>query len=133
LFKIDELSWTFPILSDICTLNAERRKLVYIKRRDFAMKLAKETSQDLMQVERFSRKGDQTARNHTLNFDLTRNFYNEEEPQKVLSCLRYSRANAKQDHEYLPHFADFNRNQMVSSLKLTHEPIMLRSIVGNRS
>jgi hypothetical protein len=43
-FKIDQLNWDFPISCDIDPANAERRMLLYLKRREFVLKLAKDSS-----------------------------------------------------------------------------------------
>jgi hypothetical protein len=57
-FKIDELNWDIPTSYDPDIQNAERRKLIYFKRRDLVLKLAKEVDTDEKHDERFSRKAD---------------------------------------------------------------------------
>jgi hypothetical protein len=54
-FKIDQLNWDFPISCDIDPANAERRRLLYLKKRELVLKLAKNSSQINDQIERFSR------------------------------------------------------------------------------
>jgi hypothetical protein len=77
LFRIDELNWDFPISCDIDPPNAERRKLLYLKRRDLVLKLARESLPKSGLLERFTRQEDAGLGNHFLHFDMVRNTYNE--------------------------------------------------------
>jgi hypothetical protein len=43
-FKIDDLNWDLPTSYDPDLLNSERRKLIYLKRKDLVIKLAKEVN-----------------------------------------------------------------------------------------
>jgi hypothetical protein len=43
-FKIDQLNLDFPISCDIDPANAERRMLLYLKRREYVLKLAKDST-----------------------------------------------------------------------------------------
>jgi hypothetical protein len=57
-FKIDDLNWDFHTSYDPDLLNVERRKLIYLKKRDLVLKLAKDVNINDKHEERFSRKVD---------------------------------------------------------------------------
>jgi hypothetical protein len=85
------------------------------------------------QTERFSRDAPTAISFLYLHFDLIKNTYNEQVPEQVLRCLKKSRFNAVVKHEYLPNFVGFTRKGMTALLQLTVQPIMLRTIIGNRA
>lgn len=97
------------------------------------LKMARESEKISVPLERFTRQEDSLQGNHFLHFDMVRNFYNEQLPANLLNCLKHSRASAKREDRWIPHFVNFNRHEMALSLQISLEPVMLRSIVGNRT
>jgi hypothetical protein len=59
--------------------------------------------------------------------------YAELVPNQIISCLERSRRYTKTSHEFLPHFVSFTRNGLSASLKLSSQPIMLRSVISDRA
>ena len=60
--------------------------------------------------ERFSRKPELTNQHNILIFDLRINTHNEQLPEKILRCLKLTRDNSKEVHNYLPRYKDLTRN-----------------------
>jgi hypothetical protein len=76
-FKLNDISYTFPVNVDLDRLNAEKRKILYLRMRDILMKLSREVTDKLPQFEPFSRQEDLTEQKQIIIFDLSLNMYNE--------------------------------------------------------
>jgi hypothetical protein len=72
-------------------LNGEKRRVLYLKKRDILMKLSKEMPDKLPQFELFSRQEDLTEQRQFIIFDLSLNIYNEGIPDQIFKCIRYTR------------------------------------------
>ena len=75
-------------------INAEKRGLLHLKRRDLALKLAREVEEDIQEGERFSRKPDFTHMNDLIIFDLRINTYDEFNAEKALRALNLAKLSA---------------------------------------
>ena len=86
----------------------------------------------MREEERFSRKQELTYQHNTLIFDLRINTLNEQLPERIIRCLKLTRINTKEVHNYLPRYKELTRNGANVFLKQDLQPVMLRSIIGNR-
>jgi hypothetical protein len=132
-FKMNEISYHFLISTDLDRPNAEKRKLLYHKKRDIAMKLCKSVPDALEEHEPFSREDDPLELKQYIIFDIRLSLNNEDIPDQIFKCLRYSRMKNEENQKYFPKFLDLTRCDMQIQLQLSKHNIMLREIIGDRT
>ena len=132
-FRMNEISCHFPISTDLDRPNAEKRKLLYHKKRDIAMKLCKSVPDELKEHEAFSRQDDPLELKQYIIFDIRLSLNNEGIPDQIFKCLRYSRMKYEENQKYFPKFLDLTRSDMQVQLQLTKHNIMLREVIGDRT
>ena len=132
-FKINELDYSVPIPCDSSMINADKRRLLHLKRRDIALKLASEVDEDITEGERFSRKEELAHLSDLLIWDLRIDTHDEFRPERVLRTLNLAKQNAKEDNQYLPRFKEFTRKDSRAFLRLDTQTVPLRSVIGDKA
>ena len=80
-----------PISCDTSMINADKRRLLHLKRRDITLKLASEVVDDIAEGERFSRKEELAHLSDLIIWDLRINTHDEFRPERVLRTLKLAK------------------------------------------
>jgi hypothetical protein len=132
IFNIDNINFDVPISVEEAGINKEKRKLLYLKKRDLMLKLAETKTDKVINFDENTRESYRSSNNMTLSWDFTKNIYAEGVPEELIRCIKYSKMALKTDHNCLPRFVDLYRNGMGICLETTKNEVLLREIIGDR-
>ena len=107
-----DICYVCPISCDLDHQNAEKRKLLYLKKRDIVMKLCRLVPDRVEQAESFTRNEPAFELKQYVLLDISRNFFQEDIPSDILKCIKYTKITNLENQAYLPHLVDMARKDM---------------------
>ena len=132
-FRIRNMRCAIPLPLDDDYDNSRQRLLVYEKKRDILMNLARP---DPAITENESQKFPVTiisGSRASKRWDMSINLFSEKTPDEIIKAVGFSRKFQRQNALHLPHLVSIDRNVAVYQVVTSCLPIKLRDIIHNRA